>query len=334
MYYSSIKEETLAVRQTCGIFDVSHMGNILIQGEEAQSFCDFMITNSISDKKENQIIYSPLCTPEGGIVDDILVYKFNTRKLLLIVNASNKGKDFKWLNDHSSGFQVSLEDQSDRFSLLAVQGPESSSILKKNLALDLDDLDYYTFKKTGANPDCLISRTGYTGERGYELLVENSLAVPLWEKILKSSGCVPCGLGARDILRLEAAFPLYGQELSFTINPFESNLSRFVRLEKDNFLGKTALMKFKENHKNTRIGFTMVLNKIARQDSLIYAEDDQKEIGWVSSGTFSFNLGKSIGMGFINKNEIKSEIFQIKISDKFYRAQKVKMPFIKSNVKE
>jgi len=333
VYYTSIKQESLAVRNNAGVFDVSHMGNIFITGNEAQKFVDYIITNSVADKKNGKVIYSPICNENGFILDDILVYKFSEKKFLLIVNASNKDKVLNWLIKNSQSFDVKIDDISEEYSLIAIQGPKSSSILNKFINLDIDSIPYYTFCETKfLRYDCIISRTGYTGEKGFEILIENRFASAIWENILNNKNdSLPCGLGARDVLRIEAGFPLYGQELTENINPFETNLARFVKLEKDDFIGKQALKSLKNSYKNTRIGFVMKLNRIARTDNEIYAQDNNK-IGWVSSGTFSFYLNKSIGMGFIDKNFVDLKEIKIKINDKFYEAEITSLPFIKLRV--
>ncbi len=336
VYYTSIKEENLVVRNNVGIFDVSHMGNIFIKGSEAEKFIDYIITNSVSDKKENKVVYSPVCNERGFILDDILVYKFSKEKFLLIVNASNEKKDLNWFIKNSESFDIKIDDVSDKYSLIAVQGPESDFTLNKFFNFDVNSMKYYTFCETQfLNYNCIISRTGYTGEKGFEILIENKFATFVWEKILSNATTIlPCGLGARDILRIEAGFPLYGQELTENINPFESNLARFVRLDKENFISKKSLEGISNNYRNIRIGFVMKLNKIAREGCEIYTPDENKKIGWVSSGTFSFYLNSSIGMGFIDKNFVDLKEIKIKINDKFYAANIQSLPFVKLRVKE
>ncbi len=334
VYYTSIKEESQAVRNYAGIFDVSHMGNIFISGTESEKFIDYLITNSISDKPDNKIVYSPICNENGGIVDDILVYKISKTEFLLIVNASNKDKDLNWIVKNSKNFDVTIDDKSNEYSLIAVQGQQSGNILNIFFDFDIEGMKYYTFQKTKfQNIDVILSRTGYTGDKGFEILVENKFSNKVWNEIISTDESIkPCGLGARDVLRIEAGFPLYGQELSDTINPFDANLDRFVKMNKKDFIGKKPLTFLKENHKNIRIGFIMSINKIARENCEIYTEDNKEKIGWVSSGTFSFLLNKSIGMGFIDKKYFDLKNISIKIGDRFYNAKIVPLPFLKLRV--
>ena len=323
VYYSSIKDEVLTVRNNVGIFDVSHMGNIFIEAEESQNFIEYIITNKISDKINGKVVYSLLCNENAGIIDDILVYKISEKKFLLIVNASNTEKDFNWIFAHSKKFNVNVKNVTDKYVLIAIQGPKSIEVVEKILNIDVKDLSYYSFKEIDS--ENLISRTGYTGELGYEIFVKNEIGLNIWKKLLEN-GIKPCGLGARDVLRLEAGMPLYGNELSEDLNPFDAGVEKFVKFDK-NFIGKEKLLKLKDSHKFKRIGFVMETQRIARHLSEIYNENYEK-IGYVSSGTFSFYLNKSIGMGFIPK-EFDSKKIKIKLQDKFYDASIVEIPFIK-----
>lgn len=334
IFYTSIKNETLGVRQSLGIFDVSHMGQVYIEGDDAEKFVNYLITNTTYKKENYSIVYALFCNTEGFIIDDLLVYKYNNNKFLLVINASNIDKDFNWIMKNVVGFNVIITNVSNEYSMLAIQGPKSINLLDEFFSDDLNKMKYYSFIETRFNDiACILSRTGYTGEIGFEIIVKNEVAGLIWDNLLKFKNkynLFLCGLGSRDILRIEAGYPLYGQELSDTINPFESNLDWVVKLDHQiDFIGKRNLKDFKNNNNKSRIGFIMDLNKVARENSLIMDENENK-IGIVTSGTFSFNLNKSIGMGIIEKKLVDIQKLKININGKFYTATINKLPFIKS----
>lgn len=329
--YTGIIEEHRQVREKAGIFDVSHMGEILVKGTGATEFIQKMVTNDISNARNFQVVYSPMCYHNGGIVDDLLIYKFNNQHYLLVVNASNTDKDFNWLiENRESGVEIS--NVSNEYAQIAIQGPKSEEILKKFTGSSLAALKPFHFDNFVIFEDknVLVSRTGYTGEDGFEVYVDPKIASRLWQELLeegKNEGLIPAGLGARDTLRFEAALPLYGQEISKDISPMEARLDRFVKFSKDDFIGKKALKEQKEQGIARKLaGFEMIDRGVPRSRYEVQA--DGKPIGYVTTGGFSPSLAKNIGLALIDSKyaEEGSEI-NIIIRNKVLRAKIVKTPF-------
>ena len=330
--YSSIVKEHTMVREKCGLFDVSHMGEIEISGNKAEELVQYIATIDIGDMTEGDVKYSPMCYESGGCVDDILIYKY-IDKFLLVVNASNTIKDLEWINKNNI-FGAQVEDISHQLSQIAIQGPLSRNILSKVINENELPQKYYTFVEIlfKDQSKCIVSRTGYTGEDGYELYMDNKNAPVMWDELLINGGddIAPCGLGARDTLRLEAGMPLYGHELSPDITPLEAGLKRFVSLEKNSdFLGKKALNKQAEDGLTRRKCSIKLIDKgIGREGNLVFIND--MRTGYLTSGTKSITLGKSIGLAMVNVpyNKIGTEI-QIQIRNKMMDAIIVKGPFYK-----
>ena len=332
--YSSIVKEHTMVREKCGLFDVSHMGEIDITGNEAENLVQYLVTADISDMKEGDVRYSPMCYENGGCVDDVLVYKF-ADKFLLVVNASNTAKDFDWMLKNNK-FDAEAKNVSPEYSQIAIQGPMSQSILSRVINRAKLPQEYYTFNEVTIKKDknCIVSRTGYTGEDGFELYLDNETAPEIWDELIIAGGdnITPCGLGARDTLRLEAGMPLYGHELSPDITPLEAGLKRFVGLDKDgDFLGKQALVK-QDQEGLTRRKCSLILKDkgIAREGNLVFMND--MRIGYLTSGTKSITLGDSIGVAMVNVpyNKKGNEI-QVQIRNKMVDAVIVNGPFYKRN---
>jgi len=275
LQYQGILQEHLAVRKNMGVFDVSHMGEFFVQGAEAQNFLNFVSSNQVGKMGENQVIYTTLLNNQGGIVDDCTLYKLEAQKFLLVVNAANMEKDFLHLKNYTSDFQVNLENASDRYSLLALQGPNSPTLLRKLVNTDCNSLHYYRFREV-ISPfgKLLIARLGYTGEDGFEIMLENAQASKFWEALFEHGipmGLEPIGLGARDTLRLEAGYPLYGQDLKDETTPLEANLGWVLKLEKEKFLGKEKLtQQSKEGVQKKLIAFRYQQKGIPRKDYLIF----------------------------------------------------------------
>ncbi|MDE4542201.1 glycine cleavage system aminomethyltransferase GcvT [Thermoanaerobacterium sp. R66] len=335
--YESILKEHEAVRKNAGLFDVSHMGEIIVEGRDSEKFINYMVTNDITKIGANQAMYSPMCYSNGTTVDDLLVYKFSYEKYMLVVNASNIDKDYKWLWENKNDFAVEIKDESGEISELALQGPKSQEILEKITNYDLDSLKYYHFDYMDLDGiNCLVSRSGYTGEDGFEIFLKNEYVALMWEKILsvgENLGIKPAGLGARDTLRFEAGLPLYGNELSDDITPLEAGLGSFVKLDKS-FLGKEALLNQKEEGlKRKIVGFEMADNAIPRHGYDVYAEGEK--IGYVTTGYLSPTLKKNIGMALINSQfaTIGNEI-NIIIRNKPYKAFVASKNFYKKNYKK
>jgi aminomethyltransferase len=329
--YTGIMEEHEAVRRKAGLFDVSHMGEITVAGPDAQSFLQHLVTNDISKAADGQAVYSPMCSPDGGVVDDLLVYRLGAQDFLLVVNAANTDKDYAWIREHLSG-DVKAENVSDRWAQLALQGPNAQAILQKLTDYPLGDIRFYRFARDVrvAGSGALISRSGYTGEDGFELYVSPADAPVLWDALLeagKDDGLVPCGLGARDTLRFEAALPLYGQEISAEITPLEAGLSRFVKLDKADFIGKAALEKqAQEGIKRSLAGIEMVGRGIARSHCGI--EKDGRHIGFVTTGSFSPTLKKNIALALVGSEyAADGTMLDVIIRDKRTEARVVPLPF-------
>lgn len=325
--YAGVVEEHHAVRTKAGLFDVSHMGELNVQGKDALAFVQMLLTNDLSKLEDGQILYSPMCTPSGGIVDDLLVYRFNAEQFFLVVNASNTAKDFAWLVEQVKAFgsDVSVENCSDQFAQLALQGPLAEQILQRLTALDLRRIRYYTFVQGEVDGvSCLISRTGYTGEDGFELYISPSFARQVWQDIMQSGasdGIQAIGLGARDTLRFEACLPLYGNELGADISPLEAGLGRFVKFNKIDFLGKNALLTQKEQGVARKlVGLEMIGRGIAR--SHYQLQKDSIDIGFVTSGSFSPTLNKNIALALIRSDlAAQGDILDVMIRGKAVQAK-------------
>jgi len=336
--YESIMEEHRAVRTTAGLFDVSHMGEISVKGKDTIAFADYLVTNSVSTLKNGEICYTPMCNEKGGVVDDLLVYRISNSEVLLVVNASNIDKDFNWVLERAKDrdFSITLDNISNKTAQLAFQGPKAEEILKEISQVKLDEIPFYHFIHGKVNGiDCLVSRTGYTGEDGFELYVDTEAAVPLWRKILEIGtpyGVKPAGLGARDLLRFEACYMLYGNELTDEITPLEAGLKWAVKFEKE-FYGRQALIEQREEGLEKRLRGIEIIDKgIARHGYEIFAGDEN--IGWVSSGMLSPSTGKRLALAYLKKGYWKTgtEVF-VKIRNKLVKAQVIKTPFYRGSVK-
>ena len=333
--FSGIKNEHEAVRKNAGIFDVSHMGEVIVKGNDSLDFLQKMMTNDFSKLKVGGAMYTALCYENGGVIDDLLVYKLGEEEYFLVVNAANTEKDFDWLKEHIAG-DISVENVSDQYALIAIQGPKAQSILQKlSKDTDLNDIGFFKFKQDvdldGAR--AIVSRTGYTGEDGFEIYCQAEDAEKLWKTLLeigKDEGIVPCGLGARDTLRFEAALPLYGQELSSDITPLEAGLGFAVKLNKGaDFIGKEALKKQKEQGVERKLaGVEMIDRGIPRTGYKVFSGDS--EIGYVTSGTQSPTLKKNIGLVLISSDyaEEGNEV-EIEVRKKRLKAKIIQTPFYK-----
>lgn len=334
--FSSILEEHEAVRKEAGLFDVSHMGEVLIEGEDAESYLNYLLTNDVTKLKINQAQYTAMCYPNGGIVDDLLVYKLENEKYLLVINASNTDKDYEWMMQNERG-SVSIKNISSNVAQLAIQGPKAEAILQKLTETSLSEIEFFTFVQNvnldGIN-NVLVSRTGYTGEDGFELYLEAEQVVLLCEKLLeagKDDGLKLCGLGARDTLRFEARLVLYGQELTREISPLEAGIGFAVKTNKENeFIGKSVLKKQKENGIQRKIvGIEVTGRGIPRHGYNVFSEDG-KEIGYITSGTHSPTLKKSLGLALLSAqhSEVGTKL-KVEIRNKKVDAVVVKTPFYK-----
>lgn len=331
--YSGVNDEHLAVRNAVGMFDVSHMGEFIIKGKQALDLIQYLTTNDASSLTDKRVQYSCMTNANGGIVDDLLVYRFNENEYMLVVNASNIEKDFKWIQQNNH-FDADIQDISNDISLIAVQGPKAILTIQKLTDTDLSKIPYYHFdigKVAGIN-DIIISNTGYTGAGGFEIYVPNEHAEKMWDAIMeagKEFGIKPCGLGARDTLRLEMGFCLYGNDINDHTSPIEAGLGWITKFNK-NFIAKDILLQQKEKGVSKKlVGFEMIERGIPRQHYPI-ADASGNIIGEVTSGTQSPSLNKGIGMGYVPTHFAKpdTEIFII-IREKPVKAKVVKLPFIK-----
>lgn len=330
--YSGLTQEHLAVRNAAGLFDVSHMGEFFVKGPEAEALVQYVTSNDVTKLTVGKVQYSYLPNETGGIVDDLLVYKLNNDEFLLVVNASNLEKDFNWIKSHNR-FDATLTDRSDQMSLLALQGPKASAILAELTNVDLDDIPYYNFKlgEVAGIKNVIISNTGYTGAGGFELYIANEDAETLWNALMDAGedfGMLPAGLGARDTLRLEKGFCLYGNDIDDTTSPLEAGLGWVTKLQTD-FVGRDVIANLKEQGIRRRlVGFTMLDRGIPRQGYPILNAEGET-IGIVTSGTQSPSLNKAIGMGYVDVayKSVDTEIF-IQVRKKQLKAIVVKTPFL------
>ena len=300
--YSGIVEEHLRVRKSVGMFDVSHMGEFRVKGANAEKFLNELTVNDVTKLTPGKAHYSMMLYPEGGIVDDLIIYKIVDDHFYMVVNASNMEKDFNWASDHLLE-GVTLTNESDETGLLAVQGPDSIATLQKLIKVNLDEMKMFSFvEEELAGKKMIISATGYTGERGFELYLKAKDAPVVWDAVMKAGeefGILPIGLGARDTLRMEKKMSLYGNDIDQTTNPLEASLGWVVKMNKESFVGKDALVKIKEEGlKRKHIAFKMIDKGIPRHHYKILSEDEQ-EIGFVASGTHSPSLGIGIGLGYV-----------------------------------
>tara|TARA_B100002051_G_scaffold155834_1_gene147399 strand:+ start:12 stop:1094 length:1083 start_codon:yes stop_codon:yes gene_type:complete len=332
MWYSSIADEHNCVREKVGIFDVSHMGEFFVTGEMAKDFLQMVTTNDINKLTKGKVQYSSILNRSGGIIDDLLVYDMGENKYMLVVNASNMEKDFNWLNDNNN-LDVEIKNNSDDYSLFAVQGPEADKVCSKVFNEELTNIKYYTFieKQTNDFGNVIISATGYTGAGGFELYVKNEFAESLWNNIILNGNefkIQPIGLGARDTLRLEMGFCLHGNDIDDSINPIEAELDWICKKE-INFIGKEIVDRDRSNKPSkTLIGFELIEKGIPRKGYKIFNKEKEL-VGEVTSGSISPYTKKAIGMGYIsyNENTISEKIY-IEIRSKKVEAQIVKRPFI------
>ncbi|HEY6588002.1 MAG TPA: glycine cleavage system aminomethyltransferase GcvT [Nitrososphaeraceae archaeon] len=319
-YSSGIINEHLNTRTNVSLFDVSHMGRFEIKGTDAYDCLQTLVTNDISKLDNNMALYSPICYENGGIIDDLIIYMFNRKKFLIVVNASNREKDLEWIIKHLRSATI-IEDVTDKIALLALQGPLAQSILEKAAIVDLNlnQLKPFNFIITNIfGIECIISRTGYTGEDGFELFFDSS-KIEIWEKLIQLDSKVnikPAGLGARDTLRLEAGLMLYGNDIDENTTPLEAPLKWTVKFEKNEFIGKKALINQQIYRKI--VGFEVLEKRVARHGNEVLM--NSKKIGFVTSGTFSPTLKKSIGFCFVPVYVNPNELIEINIGGKLYKA--------------
>lgn len=332
--YTNIVDEHNAVRKACGIFDVSHMGEVLVTGAESEAFVNYIFTNDIKDAPNGKIFYGMMCHPTGGVVDDLLVYKMAPQRYFLVINASNIDKDVAWIMEQSKKFDVVVENQSEKYGEVAVQGPKTEEIVERILGIECSDLTFYTCKEVECNGETIIiSRTGYTGEDGFEIYASHAFTNEVWDKLVGSGEVKPCGLGCRDTLRFEVGLPLYGDELTDEITPLEAGLGMFAKLDKD-FIGRDALAAQKaEGLKRKIVGIELKDKAIPRHGYEV--EADGKVIGVVTTGYNSISTGKSVCMAMldIEYTKLDTEV-AVRIRKKVFPGVVTKKRFYDKNYKK
>ena len=330
--YSGIVDEHQAVRQACGVFDVSHMGEVLITGPDAERYVNHIFTNNVVGMPDGKILYGMMCYEDGGVVDDLLVYKVADQRFFLVINAANIDKDWAWIQQQAKGYDVQLEHQSDEYGELAVQGPDSEQVLRDVLGIDGSDLTFYTFKQIS---DVILSRTGYTGEDGFEIYATPYYINECWDKLIASGRCKPCGLGCRDTLRFEVGLPLYGDELSADITPIMAGLGIFVKLDKDEFIGKEALTRQKAEGPAKKIVGIELADKAIPRHGYTVLNMEGEPIGEVTTGYHTISTDKSVCMALIDTPYAKLDTdVQIQIRKKVFPGKVVKKQFYNKNYKK
>ncbi|WP_288309089.1 glycine cleavage system aminomethyltransferase GcvT [Prevotella pectinovora] len=293
--YSTIIDEHQAVRTDCGVFDVSHMGEVTVKGADAERYVQHIFTNDVSKIEAGQILYGMMLYDNGGTVDDLLVYKMAENDFFLVINAANIDKDWEWMQKQAEGFNIELLNRSEDYGQIAVQGPNAETVVEEVLGIACKELTFYTVKTIG---DVIVSRTGYTGEDGFEIYASHNYICDCWDKLMESGRCKPCGLGCRDTLRFEVGLPLYGDELSADISPVMAGLSMFCKLDKEEFVGKDALVDQKTNGVAQKlVGIELEGKAIPRHGYTVLK--DGEPVGEVTTGYHSISTDKSVCMALV-----------------------------------
>ncbi len=352
--YSNITDEHNAVRQHCGVFDVSHMGEVRITGPDAERYVQHIFTNDVADAPLGQIYYGMMLYPNGGTVDDLLVYKMGENDFFLVINAANIDKDVAWMQQQAEGFDITLDHQSDYYGQLAVQGPEAEAVVEEVLGLPCKELKFYTAAPLQlpswgeSNPadslpsgggregaPIIISRTGYTGEDGFEIYGSHAFIQQSWDKLMESGRCKPCGLGCRDTLRFEVGLPLYGDELSADISPIMAGLSMFCKLDKAEFIGKEALVQQKANGVPARIIGIELADKAIPRHGYPVLNEAGEQVGEVTTGYHCLSVDKSVCMALVKTEFAKlGTPLQVQIRKKVFPGVVVKKQFYSKSYKK
>lgn len=329
--YSNITDEHVAVRTACGVFDVSHMGEVTVKGPDAERYVQHIFTNDVKGAPDGQVFYGMMCYENGGTVDDLLVYRMGENDFFLVINAANIDKDWAWMLDQAKGFDIDLKNMSDHYGQLAVQGPEAEQVVEEVLGLACKELVFYTVKTIG---DIIVSRTGYTGEDGFEIYATPDVINAYWDKLMASGRCKPCGLGCRDTLRFEVGLPLYGDELSDDITPVMAGLSMFCKFDKDEFIGKEALQQQKAEGPARRvIGIELKDKAIPRHGYDVLFEGHK--VGEVTTGYHSISSDKSVCMALVDAQHAKlGTELSIQIRKKTFPGVVVKKRFYDKHYKK
>lgn len=329
--YSNITDEHNAVRHHCGVFDVSHMGEIFVSGPGSAAFVNHIFTGDAAALENGKILYGMLLYPDGGVVDDLLVYRIAAEEFLLVVNAANIAKDDEWIRSQAGGFEVVIDNQSEKWGQIALQGPEAEEVLGRVLGIDGSALGFYTFMvKDGV----IVSRTGYTGEDGFEVYSAPEAICAMWDSLM-DAGITPCGLGCRDTLRFEAGLPLYGHELSAEISPVMAGLGMFCNMEKAEFIGKDAIAAQKAGAIDRKLVGLEVHDRAIPRGGYPVETPEGEPVGEVTTGYRSISLDKSICFALVGKavSALGTEL-QVRIRNKVFPATVVKKRFYQTNYKK
>lgn len=333
--YSSIIDEHNAVRHACGVFDVSHMGEVTVRGRDAERYVNHIFTNDVTDAPAGKIFYGMMLYDNGGTVDDLLVYKMGTDDFFIVINAANIDKDWEWMKEHAQGFDIDLQNRSEHYGQLAVQGPEAEKVVEEVLGLPCGELVFYTSKTVETDGETVIvSRTGYTGEDGFEIYGSHAYIGRQWDKLIESGRCKPCGLGCRDTLRFEVGLPLYGDELSADISPVMAGLSMFCKLDKPEFIGKEAVAKQKaEGVERKIVGIELKDRAVPRHGYAVLHEGEK--VGEVTTGYQSISADKSVCMALIDARYAKlGTELEVQIRRKTFAGVVVKKRFYDKHYKK
>lgn len=334
--YEGIIEEHNAVRNACGIFDVSHMGEVTVTGPEAEKFVNHIFTNDVTPAPPTQCLYGIMLNENGGAVDDLIVYKRASDNYLLVINAANIDKDVAWINKQAEKFDVKVSDISDELGEIAIQGPKAEEVMRRVLGLELADMKFYTFVDTTLDGEpVIVSRTGYTGEDGFEIYASCPLTRTIWDRLIASGEVAPCGLGCRDTLRFEVGLPLYGDELAEDISPIEAGLGIFVKTDKPDFIGREAMLRQKaEGAPRKLVGLEILDRAIARHGTEV-TDADGNIIGVVTTGYRGISVDKSLAMALIDSRFAeKGTQLKVKIRRKVFPAVVIPKKFYKKSYKK
>ena len=329
--YAGIAPEHQAVREHVGVFDVSHMGEVTVKGKDAERYVQHLFTNDIAGAPIGKILYGMMCYENGGTVDDLLVYKYGENDFFLVINAANIDKDWAWMQEQAKGFDIDLQNRSEFYGQIAVQGPESEHIVETVLGLECKELTFYTFKTIG---DVIISRTGYTGEDGFEIYADHDYIRTCWDKLM-AAGIQPCGLGCRDTLRFEVGLPLYGDELSEEITPIMAGLGMFVKLDKAEFIGKEALAKQKADGPAKKLIGIELADKAIPRHGYPVLNTDGEVVGEVTTGYHCLSVDKSVCMALVKTDYAKLDTpLSVQIRKKVFEGKVVKKKFYDKHYKK
>ena len=337
--FAGVLSEHTCVRERVGLFDVSHMGEIEVKGKDAKKFLQFLLSNNVEKMFDGSILYSLMCYETGGVVDDLLAYRFSENHYFLCVNASNSDKDYDWIARHASSFNVNIKNTSSETSQLALQGPDAKNVLQSLCDISLDDLSYYNFRRGMVNNvESLISRTGYTGEDGFELYLSPEKVSEVFRSLMeqgRSYGIQPIGLGARDTLRIEMGYPLYGNEIDNNPTPLDAGLGWVIKFDKGEFLGRGSLLKQKEQGSPRRklVGLKLLTRGVPRAHYQVFKNGES--VGEVTSGTFSPTLNTGVGLCYVSSeySDVGNHL-DVKIRDQLVATEVIQLPFVPSHVKK